>query len=248
MVERYPNKTFVYCDSDSPIYLMPGLYPSMSRRSRFSASMLSCPYLQPEGRRFEQLPVPSVAPDLLFSFAGNVRTHRVRGKIMNLTHPRAVLKDVRPSKDSPSRSAMDEDYWHLIARSKFVLCPQGVGTGSYRVFEALCAGRVPVIVSDDWQEPDGVDWGECSVRVASREVAEIPRLLERLEPKFEAMAMAARHSYASHFATESLFDYIGDRLQSLLRSGSSDRWSPRQWRLVADESKEAVRRLARPRT
>jgi hypothetical protein len=246
VVERYPHKTFVYCDSDSPIYLMPGLYPSMSRRSRFASSMRSCSYLQPEGRRFEQMQVPNIQPDLLFSFAGNRRTAGIRRSIMELQHPRAVVQDVRSNQEDPSRSAMDADYWNLIARSKFVLCPRGVGTGSYRVFETLCAGRVPVIVSDDWQLPDGVDWGSCSIRVQSRDVAEIPRILEASEPMFDAMSAAARSSYDSHFATESLFDYVVDRLQSLVVDKSCERWSPwRQRRLVVDELKEVARRFTR---
>jgi hypothetical protein len=242
IVERYPGKTFVYCDSDSPIYLMPGLYPSMSRHSRFSPSMRSCCYLQPEGRRFEQLSVPDIEVDLLFSFAGNVRTNRVRGKIIKLRHPRAVVKDVRPNKKGAPRSAMGADYWHLIARSKFVLCPRGAGLGTYRVFETLCAGRVPVIISDDWHEPDGPNWDSISVRVRSRDVAEIPRILEQLEPEFEGMSARARSSYRYHFATEALFDYVGDQLQSLLSRESSARWSRWQSRLLIDESKEAIRR------
>jgi len=104
-----------------------------------------------------------VAQNLLQRFWLETRTtdpltNPVRGKIMELQHPRAVVEDVRPRREDSSRSAMDTDYWSLMARSKFVLCPRGVGRGSYRVFETLCAGRVPVIVSDDWQLPDGVDW------------------------------------------------------------------------------------------
>jgi len=42
-----------------------------------------------------------------------------------------------------------QNYARLIANSKFVLCPQGVGPSSLRLFETLLMGRAPVIISDE---------------------------------------------------------------------------------------------------
>jgi hypothetical protein len=242
---RYADKTFVYCDADAPIYVIPGLYPSMSRRSKFAHSMRSCPYLQPEGRRFERLQTTVEDPDLLFSFLGNARTSPVRRKIMHLRHPRAALNDAGRRASTDGRSSMDSDYWHLIKRSKFVLCPRGAGASTYRLFEALCAARVPVIVSDEWQPPSGVNWDSCSVRVSSDRIEEIPRIIEELEPSFETMSAAAHDAYQRHFATEAVFDYVGDLLETLLSAAPHSSWSRWQLPLVIDEFRAVARRFRR---
>ena len=246
VVRRYADKTFVYCDADEPIYVMPGLYPSMSRRSTYAHSMRSCPYLQPEARRFERFQIAVEEPDLLFSFSGNARTSRVRRKLMRLRHPRAALNDAGRRASTEGRSSMDSDYWHLIKRSKFVLCPRGAGASTYRLFEALCAARVPVVVSDEWQPPNGVNWDSCSVRVSSDRIDEIPRILEELEPSFDTMSAAAREAYERHFATEAIFDYVGDLLETLLLAAPHLPWSPWQRPMVIDEVHAVARRLSRP--
>jgi hypothetical protein len=245
VARRFADKTFAYCDADEPIYVMPGLYPSMSRRSRYAHSMRSCPYLQPEARRFERLQIAVEEPDLLFSFSGNARTSRVRRKIMRLRHPRAALNDVGRRASSDGRSSMDSDYWHLINRSKFVLCPRGAGASTFRLFETLCAARVPVVVSDEWQPPSGVNWDSCSVRVSSDRIEAIPQILEELESSFDTMSAAAREAYQRHFATEAIFDYVGDLLETLLSTAPHSPWSPWQLPMVIDESRAVVRRLNR---
>ncbi len=37
--------------------------------------------------------------------------------------------------------------------------PRGIGASSVRIFEAMRAGRAPVIISDDWIVPPVGDWG-----------------------------------------------------------------------------------------
>ncbi|KAL7532176.1 hypothetical protein ACHAWF_004038 [Thalassiosira exigua] len=37
------------------------------------------------------------------------------------------------------------DYWEILRQSKFVLCPSGMGWDTYRAWEALCMGAIPVL-------------------------------------------------------------------------------------------------------
>ena len=78
-------------------------------------------------------------------------------------------------------------------RSKFVLCPRGHGTSSIRLFETLAAGRVPVVISDDWVAPKGPTWDACSVRWSQDAGTEsLLAYLEELEPRAAEMGAAAR--------------------------------------------------------
>ncbi len=99
----------------------------------------------------------------------------------------------------------EQKYQDVILASKFVLCPSGAGPSSIRLFETLGAGRVPVIISDDWVEVDGPDWNACSVRVPESQVGGIPATLAALEPRWPAMAAAARQAWSEWFAPDVVF-------------------------------------------
>lgn len=56
-------------------------------------------------------------------------------------------------------------FQQLVA-SKFGLCPRGQGAHSFRLFETLAAGAVPVVLSNGYVLPfnDVVDWAGCALR------------------------------------------------------------------------------------
>lgn len=46
-----------------------------------------------------------------------------------------------------ARTAVDEPYQFQVARAKFVLCPSGMGWDTYRHWEVLLMGSIPVMES-----------------------------------------------------------------------------------------------------
>ncbi len=163
--------------------------------------------------------VPSLKnTDYLFSFVGSTRTHEVRRRVMSLKHARAFLKDtsVDIAKHGTGKSFAMVDhqsddktyYGDIISRSKFVLCPRGYACSTWRLFETLKAGRVPVIISDQWVPPQGPDWERFSVRIKESEVAVIPEVLERYESEAELMGRQARTAWDEWFSKETVFHRI----------------------------------------
>lgn len=71
-------------------------------------------------------------------------------------------------------------------------------------------GRVPVVISDEWVEPTGPDWQGCSIRVAERAIADIPRLLEEREGEALAMGNLAREQWQRWFSDEVAFHRVVD--------------------------------------
>lgn len=57
----------------------------------------------------------------------------------------------------------DAEYWDLMSRAKYVLCPDGDFVWTYRFFEAVACGAVPIIQSlcdmyrGFWKGGDGPD-------------------------------------------------------------------------------------------
>lgn len=217
---------FTYDERDRPWPVLPGLYVSQPTSTFNPAWQRAVGYHTVPDRR------TTAAPDLLFSFAGSA-THAVRERVFRLRHVRAHVERVTGFVfyDSSSQGFLSrkQAYDELLSRTKFVLCPRGKGTSSIRQYEVLAAGRVPVIIADDWVPPGGPDWSRFSVRCAEDAVGRLPGLLESLESSYEVMARAARQAYEEYFSPQVAFHRMVEGLVEL-RDAGSHRSSPRHTR------------------
>ena len=64
--------------------------------------------------------------------------------------------------------------------SRMVLAARGGGLSCYRFFEAMSAGRVPVLFADDWELPhqDIVDWERCIIKIEEQDAKNAGDILE----------------------------------------------------------------------
>ena len=156
---------------------------------------------------------PDQIPSQLFSFVGTAAAHPVRRRIVELDHPEAIIFDASAEALRSGQSMQQlrgaEDFVERYARSAhesaFIICPRGGGTSSFRLFEAMMLGRVPVIVSDQWVAPRGPDWGAFSVRVPEARVADIPALLGARRIDAAQMGELARAAWLQWFSPAASF-------------------------------------------
>ena len=218
LFRRYPEKAFVYNERDLPWCALPGVYVSMPRHTFDPVRQRSFAYYAVEEpyRKLGVARAPSADPDLLFSLVASP-THRSRSVLFALRHPRAVVESVDAFAffDPGSRDfdARRRHFAETLYRSKFVLCPRGRGSSSIRLYEALAAGRVPVILSDAWVPPAGPAWDRISVRWPERRVDGLIEHLEELEPRAAAMGLEARAAFEAWFAPDMTFHRIVDLLE-----------------------------------
>jgi len=92
-----------------------------------------------------------------------------------------------------------------MAESKLVLAARGGGLSCYRFFEAMSAGRVPVLFADDWQLPhaDLIDWPSCIVQIPERDAGMAgPILLDYLahttDDELAAMGCRCRQAWCAY--------------------------------------------------
>ena len=214
LVKLYPSKVFMYNPHDQPWFVLPGLYSNMPKKLFNNNFIAAAPYVEVTN--------PylycdfSKTPEYLFSFNGNPQScPSVRNKVLSLKHPRGKLEDCFTPYFGKHAPPVKLEYADLMAASKFILCPRGSGTSSIRLFEAMRAGRVPVIISDNWVPPIGPSWDDFSLRIAQKDINKIPEILEREEANWEKMARLARQNWEDYFAPDTIFSYFIDQLLEL---------------------------------
>ncbi|MCF7785942.1 MAG: glycosyltransferase family 47 protein [Prosthecobacter sp.] len=182
----------------------------------------------------------------LFSFVGDPQTHPVRKRLLNLSHPEALLKTATGSSATfmadVERKPFQKDYLQTILDSDFVLCPRGLGPTSMRLFEVMQLGRAPVIISDEWLPVSGIPWEDFALFVTESEVGQISRLLEQNRDRAVAMGKRAREVWLEHFSPQRAVEDLLERALELtwIRVTARERMMdlltllpPRHWRILA---------------
>lgn len=202
-IRNYPEKCFVVNYDDVPIGFLPGVYVSIQQQHMDYHRFRACCYMGESNPFCARLAKErDSTPGLLFSFRGS-RTAPVRSGLFNLrdrlSEPARIEETFGWYDHTPEQK---ESYIREILDSKFVLCPRGIGVSSHRLFETMQLGRVPVILSDDWVPPGGVNWLDCSLRVAESRIGDVPELLASREKDWREMGALARSEWEKWFAPE----------------------------------------------
>jgi hypothetical protein len=229
LVREFRHKVLLYNELDVPWCGLPGVYVNMPARHFRPGFQRAWGYF---------VPAPGDPPgerDLLFSFIGSDTTP-IRGPLFDLRHPQAIVERVEGFQFwDPGSERFAERRRHfteILGRSRFVLCPRGNGVSSVRLYEALAAGAVPVIIADQWSPPPGPDWERCVLRWPEGRVDGVIELLERRAGEWPAMSAAARRAYEDYFAPGVYFHRVAGLCAELLeqratitfpRSGVIDR-------------------------
>lgn len=224
LTQQFPQKTLIYDDRDRPWCTLPGLYVSMPQSSFDKRRQTAVPYYKNHNEYVRLM--DAVQPDLLFSFMGG-RSHKIRDQIFRLSHPHAEITNTSRvnffvSSGEPDYAEKIERQKQIFAdtllRSKFVICPRGAGTSSIRLYEAMSAGRAPVIISDNWQRPVGPDWEKCALTVREADIEKIPQLLEERERDAEAIGAQALAEYTAWFAPDVMFHHLIESCREVLQN------------------------------
>lgn len=213
MYRAYRDKSLVLDFSDNPLPRLPGLYVGLTKREAEDTRYRSAFYTRvADNPLFVPYEQGDVQPDLLFSFVGRVANcPTIRGRVVRLSHPRANLRD-----GATRQSDNDPQYIATLYRSKFVLAPKGYGASTWRLFETMRAGRVPVIIADEWEPPQGVPWSDFSLRVAEDDIETIPGILESMELRAGAMGWRARAEWQRCFALAGCFQWVAGQCAEIL--------------------------------
>jgi hypothetical protein len=221
LARKFPERVVLYDSSDRIVPFLRGIYPSACRSWYASRRMRSGHYLRWSDRDSIRYTDPASTPTHLFGFRGAV-THPIRRAILDLRHDRALLADTSNEAGRGYGQSAEiyrdyrDRYGDELAAVRYVVSPRGVGPSSMRIFEAMKAGRAPVVVSDEWVEPEGPDWPSFSLRIAERDVAQLPALLERRAGDAAEMGRRARQAWERWFSPEASYGTLGAWAEELV--------------------------------
>jgi len=106
--------------------------------------------------------------------------------------------------DHPERIQRRKDFLQSIKESRMLLCPQSIqGVFPYRFYEALSAGRIPILFCTGFNLPfqDEIDWNRCIVTFPAEQASNAGPLIKKFlsetsEEKLEDMRIYGRQMWA----------------------------------------------------
>lgn len=156
----------------------------------------------------------NVERDIFCSFVGSI-THPIRSRIFD------VLKQFDKyhfSNRNWTSSIPKEDFDRFLditSRSIFSLCPRGYGRSSFRLYEVMQLGSIPVFVYDDKWTPfeDDIDWNEFSVLIHSNDIDKIDDILSSYtDERIKQMQSNLYKYWKENFTMERIFERIINKL------------------------------------
>jgi hypothetical protein len=101
--------------------------------------------------------------------------------------------------------------------SKYALCPRGTGPTSYRIYEAIQMGCVPVYIGDNFWLPfsDELNWFEFCCFLHVKHISALDCALSDVGLRYDKMQARLAEVYKSHFSQDACCEQISRRIEQL---------------------------------
>lgn len=158
--------------------------------------------------------IPNKKKTILASFVGSRNTHPIR---MNMCNHFSGKEGYEISAGNWSATVpMDnfKKFLDITSSSKFGLAPRGYGKSSFRMYEILQLGTVPVYISDVHYLPwtDELDWNDFCVLVNEDE--DIDNILKSInDVEYNKLLENGKKVYEEYFTLEGMFKNIMKRIK-----------------------------------
>jgi len=227
LVQTQAPKCFMYNEVDRPWSILPGLYCSMPRWGFESGQQRAFPYAATPNAYIADIHAEAEREfTSLFSFAG-AGCNRLRRRMRRLAIAQGgSIRDTSGFNvwdcSEDEKALEGKAFADTLRSSPFVLCPRGLGTSSFRLFETLQAGRVPVIIADNWVPPAHFPW-DFAVHIPENQLHTLASRLQALSGEATERGLAARRAWETHYAPSRYFHTACSDLAQLRVTASHPR-------------------------
>ena len=105
----------------------------------------------------------------------------------------------------------------LTSKSIFTLCPRGYGPTSFRLYESINLGSIPIYISDDFILPfqDKIDWDKLALLIKLEDIDSIHKKVEKIlyNNKHIEMLNYGKECNVKYFNMEYTSNYISEQIQ-----------------------------------
>lgn len=161
----------------------------------------------------------NTSKEILCSFVGTISTTSgLRQRMYSILERDSEIYFCKPRWWTPTISQDNfKEFIDITQKSWFTLCPRGYGVQSFRFFEALQLGSIPIFIYNEEWFPfkDFIEWDDFCLRVHERDISKIPSIMRSLSTsKREDLARAGQQIYQEYFTLEQTCKYILKTLEA----------------------------------
>jgi len=207
------NKYFAVCQHDDAVkeQLPPGtlVFAAGGNQGGIPIPLISSPipekYLEPDPRELK-----------LATFVG-ANTHPVRQRMYDALKDDIAIDFTITDWDFSIPEKNMINFFETTKTSMFTLCPRGYGAQSFRFYEALQLGSIPVYIHDDnkWLPfNDLIPWEDFCVVIHIDQIEELPSILRKFtDEQYDEMVRCGKLYYNNYFTLEGTSATILESLQ-----------------------------------
>ena len=104
---------------------------------------------------------------------------KVLEKISEYSYSNDFVVDIIATDGRQLNSKSKENYINHLKRNTYVLCPRGSENYSFRFYEALNYGRVPILIDTDMVLPPGINWEEIAIIIDYDNISNLRAIIAR---------------------------------------------------------------------
>lgn len=200
---EHRHKILVWNEKDRPMFDVRGLYVNVPQSLKQDPTIVPIPYLF--------VPADSLFHGTNFSKAGRIvkctyrgsNTHKCRRQLTTINLPDYSLIDSTQSNSIPKCEYLTE-----LDHSVHAVCPRGHGLTSFRLYEVMARGCLPVIIADGWVPPKGIAWDRFCTFVKESNIESLPNLLSCSETELVSMQESLRREFNAYLAPGVRMNYF----------------------------------------
>jgi hypothetical protein len=209
----YPDnrsKILVWNETDRPLFTVRGLYVNVPQTLEQESTVTPIPYLF--------VPADSLFHGTNFSMNGRFmkctyrgsNTHKCRRQLSTINQPGYSIID-----STSSNSVHKSDYLTELDHSVHALCPRGHGLTSFRLYEAMARGCLPVTIADGWVPPKGIAWDRFCTFVNQSDINTIPNFLSYSDSELSSRQEWLLKEFNSYLAPDVRMNYFLQQISSV---------------------------------
>lgn len=107
------------------------------------------------------------------------------------------------------------EYIDMANNSLFTLAPRGYGYTSFRLYEAILAGSIPIYVWEDkiiLPYQDRLDWGEFCIIIHTSLISSLNHIIDNCDiPKMQAKLKEVRHFFSMDYLEEYMKEVLSNK-------------------------------------